>query len=544
MAKQIRHYKHSDKPYLWPNPVVLHFKKILDTGTEEEKLHLFAFRATDPTETIAVKFDFWCRTLFPRYYKSQSPNFHYWIIFNMVKTYQGKQNYMDLGFRGCAKTSLTKLFLAFVFLCDISEYRKYIKVLTKNQGNAKQIVTDVYNHMIEVQDIYGNYFLKDSDKKREETMGSFTTTDGRKLLSGTIGMTQRGHLQDAARPDFILFDDVEDRDSIDSLAITDSTIKAIDEALTGLSADGTYIVNGNYISEEGVIQWFMNKPNILVDIIPILDVNGNPTWGQRYPMEKIEELRNGGTDDFYGEYMCDPSRSDATFFDRARVDAAIAESKQPDKESAGVRYYTEYQPHHVYAIGADISEGIGKDSSTMFGWDFGDLNGVTRDAISYHNNQIAPDIFGHELMRVGSEFGNCLLAPERNNVGHGTIVAIKGYPNIFTAREESKRGVQVKETLGWHTNRKTKPMMFFEFRKDWNDGLIEIRDIHLLKEMRAYTTMDLTDTRTGLATRHFDLLTAAVIGYQMKKYVSYDYDLDYIEDDDLESEMLFPQIGL
>jgi hypothetical protein len=275
-----------------------------------------------------------------------------------------------------------------MILNDRDETRKYMKVLTRNQGNARQIVTDVYNLMVEVAELYGDFFLKDTEKKREETMGSFTTSDGRKLLSGTIGMTQRGHLQDASRPDWILFDDVEDRESITSLAQTESTIFRIQEAIDGMSNDGRYMVNGNYISEEGVIQWFINKPSTVVDKIPIRDEDGKPTWEARYPEEKISEIQKDA-EDFYGEYMCDPTRADATFFDRIRVDADIEKAEQPHQESAGVRYYGEYQPHHAYAIGADIGEGVGRDSSTMAGFDFGQLDGSpAKLIISYNDNQL------------------------------------------------------------------------------------------------------------------------------------------------------------
>ena len=290
-------------PFPYPLPLLEHFKKITFEGTDEQKLALFSFTPDDPVHTTHAKFDWWCRVMYPRYYTSSSPDFHHKIIDNMIYSYTGKINYVNLGFRGCAKTTLTKLFIAYAILNDVTMSRKYIKVLTRNQGNAKQIVTDVYNLMVEVSELYGDYFLKDTQKKREETMGSFTTTDGRKLLSGTIGMTQRGHLQDAARPDWILFDDVEDRESISSLTQTESTIFRIDEALAGLSADGTYLCNGNYISEEGVIQWFINKKGTVVDKIPIMDEDGKPTWEKRYDKDKIEELR-ADAEDFYGEYLC------------------------------------------------------------------------------------------------------------------------------------------------------------------------------------------------------------------------------------------------
>lgn len=60
--------------------------------------------------------------------------------------------------------------------------------------------------------------------------------------------------------------------------------------------------------------------------------------------------------------------------------------------------------------------------------------------------------------------------------------------------------------------------MFYEFRTDYNDGLIIIYDIEVLKEMKAYSNSDLSDSVVGLITRHFDLLTAVVIAWQMRKY--------------------------
>lgn len=437
-------------------------------------------------------------------------------------------------------TTYSKLFLTFVLLNDTEHYRKYIKVLTRNFGNAKQMVTDVYNMMVEVRDLYGDVMYKEKDIKREETMGSFTTVDGVKLLAGTIGMTQRGHIQDAYRPDFLVFDDVEDRESIQSLATTEATIWRIDEAIQGLSANGAYMCNGNYISEEGVVQWFLNKPRIIADKIAIADENGEPTWPARYDKEKIAKIKDDA-DDFYGEYMCDPTRADASFFERSRVDADINAVKQPTRESAGVKYWGDYQPHHKYGIGADTSEGIGKDANTFALFDFGVFpNDIGVLVGTYFNNRIPPDLFGHELVRVGREFGNCIIAPENNNTGHATIATMRGYPNIYSERKEGNRTIKVTERLGWRTTAKSKPAMFFEFRKDYNDGLIKIYDINVLKEMRSYTTADLQGTQLGMVTRHFDLLMAVVIAWQMRKYATF----DIIDDEYEEDEPLYSEIGL
>lgn len=534
-----------DGPFIFPahkytKELVEFVYEELRSNDNKRILPILMFRKSDSELLFRFKFELFCHLFFGRYFTSDGAPFHDDFINHMRASYYGDARYLNLGFRGCAKTSYTKLFLTFVLLNDYERTRKYIKIMTRNLGNAKQIVTDVYNNCISMKHMYGDIFLKEGDKKREETMGAFTTVDQRKLLAGTIGITQRGHLQDAFRPDWIVFDDVEDRESIQSLAQTESTIGRIDEAIAGLSADGSWMCNGNYISEEGVIQWFINKPNIIIDKIAIADEDGNPTWPARYPANKIEQLK-GEAEDFFGEYMCDPSRADTAFFDRHLIEADISAAKQPITESAGVKYWRTYQPHHIWGMGADTSEGIGKDANTFVLYDFGTFaEDVGTVAATYHNNNIAPDLFGHELSRVGAEFGNCLIAPESNNTGHAAIAAMRGYPNLYSQRTSGSRSIRTTEKLGWNTNRKTKPAMFFEFRKDYNDGKIKIYDINLLKEMRSYTTMDLQDTKFGLVTRHFDLLMAAVIGWQMRRYASMDEEVE----EWVEEEPLFSAIGV
>jgi hypothetical protein len=413
-----------------------------------------------------------------------------------------------------AKTSVLKLFVAFALLNDRDSFRKYIKILSKDLKNSKQIVTDVYNLIVEAQDTYGSIFESRDEKKREETMSSFTTQDGRKLASGTVGQTQRGHLQDAYRPDWLIFEDVEDRESVSSVTITEGIILKADEAITGLSLNGTFQVNANYISDAGVIQWFLNKPGIAAHIVPIVDDQGNPAW-ERYSPEKIQELKENA-EDWAGDYLCDPTRVGDKFFDVDRVNADLENAKEPLKVSAGVRYFGNYMPHHRYGFGVDLSDGVGKDSCALSGFDFA----TGEQVVTADDNQTAPDLFTYEAARVGREFGNAVIAPEINNTSGGIAIStLKDveYPNVYQKEITDKVGFTISKTLGWHTNSKTKPQMFYEFRKDYNDGLIKIHDPRVLKEMKAFTKADLREAQSSAITRHFDLLTATAISWQMRE---------------------------
>lgn len=486
-------------------------KELVINGTPEKKRYLYSFKESDSDKRVLLKFQLFTHLNFKRYFKGESAPFHEEMVLNLIKSYRGQRN-INIAFRGSSKTTLTKLFVVFVLLNDINHYRRYLKVLSRDIKNPKQIVTDVFNLCLEVRDIYGDMFEKDGEKKREETMSSFTMKNGVKFTAGTVGQSQRGHAQDAYRPDWIWFDDIEDRESVSSQVITEGIISRIDEAIQGLARGGSWTMTGNYISEYGVVQWFLDKENTIKQITPIMK-DGKPTWNF-YTIEMIEELKKD-SEDFYGEYMCDPTRSEGKFFDVDRIEADMKRCRAPFKKTRDTKYWFPYITHHRYGIGADTSEGVGLDSNALalFNFTTGDL------VATNHSNTIKPELFAYELKRVGTEYGECIVAPEINNMSGGiVIVTLKNiYNNIFRNIDRTK----IKETetlqLGWHTNNRSKPQMFMDFRRDYNDGLIHIYDEQVLKEMKSYSNSDIVEnTKAGKVTRHFDLLTSCVIGWQMK----------------------------
>lgn len=490
-------------------------KHVLTDGTPAEKRVLFGFDTSTSDAKVLMKYKLFVRSCFPRYFQSKAAPFHDSMVYNYIRSYRGV-NFLNLAFRGSAKTTHLKLFLVFVLLNDRDHFRKYVKVLSRDLKNPKQIITDVYNMSLEVRDIYGDIFEKEGDKKREETMSGFTTIDGVKFTAGTVGQTQRGHLQDAYRPDWAVFDDVEDRESISSQTITQNIIDKCDEAITGLSKNGSYCVLGNYIYEFGVIQWFLDKDSTEALITPIKK-SGQPTW-PIYSLEEIAQLEKE-SEDFYGEYMCDPTHSGDKFFDVDRIDRDLEDmARPPESVSADVRYWGPYQAHHRFGEGADTSEGIGKDSNALAVFDFntGEL------VATYHSNTISPDLFAYEIARVGREYGNCIAAPEVNNLSGGIVITtLKAarYENIYREFDESKAKPVMSHRLGWYTTGVNKHTIFHAFRKDYKDGLVKIYDAEVLKEMKSFSKSDLDD-RKGSVTRHFDLLTAVVIAWAMKKHAT------------------------
>jgi hypothetical protein len=502
-------------------------------ASQEELLAFFSFDDDTP-DKILIKFDRWARMYFPEYFKYQTAPFHAEMVLGYINSYIANKPFVNLGFRGSAKTSLLKLFITFVMLNDLKSRKKFIKVLTKDLRNSKKTVTDIFNNIVRVKDLYGEVFIVDKELKQEETMSTFKLNSEVQINAGTVGQQHRGHLQGAFRPDWLIFDDIEDKETTRSIIITTGIIDRCDEALAGMSIDGSYVVLGNYISKSGVIQWFLNQ-GIDRMIVPVITEDNIPTWPEAFTLEVIEEKKKA-TNDFYGEYLQDPERSENSYFDLPKLNEAMTTARPPFKTFQGLRYWASPEEGHLYGIGADVGEGSGKDSSTIVVFDF-----TTNELVaSYHNNRIEPIQFAKELERVGYEFNTCIMAPERNNNGVAVLENLRDYPHIYREVTSGMRTIKRTDRMGWHTNKKTRPMMFDAFRKAFNDGTVRIYDIDVLKEMRSYSYSDINESEHAMVTRHYDLLVAATIAWAMKKHAVFYHETIPFE----EEEPIYSDIGI
>lgn len=205
--------------------------------------------------------------------------------------------------------------------------------------------------------------------------------------------------------------------------------------------------------------------------------------------------------------------------------------KVKDPEIVGDwQYFEKYNPRHVYAIGADVAEGVGQDSSTAVIMDFSTEKPTV--VATFQSNMIAPDTFGYELEKASKAYGFALIAPERNNHGFTTIVKLRELEANVYKQEESVE--EVKGTVGgkpiinkrklvkygWHTNGATKPKMFYDFNEAIEEGWVEIQSQLLKDEIRTYDKVDLSQIHFDEnQTKHWDLLIAACICWQMKTKV-------------------------
>lgn len=196
--------------------------------------------------------------------------------------------------------------------------------------------------------------------------------------------------------------------------------------------------------------------------------------------------------------------------------------KKPLYTAGNWSIFEEYEEGHQYAVGADPSEGVGRDHSAATIIDFSPRQ--PRVVATFKSNKVSPDLFAHELKTGAMHYGAPLIAVERNNHGHATLVRLKEiYPVDLIYKQVRKEWEDDRETerLGWDTNTATKPRMFYDILTAINQDLVYVSDLDLYQEMKTYNREDLTLVQRkrdydNYTTQHWDLLTSFAICYQMR----------------------------
>lgn len=504
-------------------------KEILASNNPTLLRGLFQFTLDEGDEAILLKFNLWARYFRPHHFESDDAPFHQDMNQGNLDVYRGRvlDAFVDAAFRGAAKDVKMKDFITFVILNDKNHFRRYFKILAEDGGNSTQSATDIYNALVDgrVMAVYPETFAKQGGKvKNAETMGEFVTTTGIKVAADSVGTSQRGDVQDASRPDFIWYNDFESRTTLRSAVKTKSIWDNMEEARTGMQKGGGCVYTCNYISEMGNVHKLIKEKlssRKRIMITPIARKGDDGRWisnWERYSHDEIVAMQEQD-DDFDGERLCKPSASKDIYFDRDTLDRMPVLA--PVRSINEFKMFRAYDPSHRYASGHDVAGGVGLDSSTTVIIDFDVF--PCQVVATYKNNMIKPDIFGDEIYGQVEYYGKCLVAPEKNNHGHATIGRLRQLDVDIATTERKKDSILMPDAkeYGWETNSSTKLTMLTHFRKAIADGHLQLNDPDLIEEAKVYTRNDMMDRPVDPrlvtnTTRHFDLLMAAMIAWQMR----------------------------
>ncbi len=501
---------------------------------------------------------------FSEFFTYDIPDFQWRMYAALDRFTRGAFTYLLwVMFRESAKTTLAKIYVVY---CICYRKKRFINWDAFDKGNAEQALFDISSWLQTNRLIIGDFgqlYFEDPKKASRESrmkrMGEFITVNGVKVKAYSTQESTRGRIYGKFRPDLYVLEDFETSKTAESVAVTAKVIKHMDELKSGLSVDGQVIFLCNLITETGsvgsLLQEAKENPAAWHVQNVAVEENGEISWPGKYVRtndeaavinamipnrkeyvvsleQKRKDLNSGGRKVYEAEMLNSPEASGELFFDRARIDRDIIEARKhpPIKEVGSFRIYEEYKAKYRYAGGADTSKGVMRDACTSI---FGRFSMLDREASkivgAYDSNTTAPDDFGDEMASQGRMFGECLLAPELNNTGFATVTRLKAiYPvsRIYRQVKEDQIGKNTTKDLGWEANSQNVSAIYYAFRTGYDEGSIEIWDIKLLNEMRMFTKRDLESASRraeqasveGGVTRHFDLLRAACIWWEMRHH--------------------------
>jgi hypothetical protein len=217
------------------------------------------------------------------------------------------------------------------------------------------------------------------------------------------------------------------------------------------------------------------------------------------------------------EYPSDPETcflvSGRNFFDQEITSRLLALAADPleSRDRGRIRIYRKPEPGKAYILSVDTSEGGGGDPS----------GGILRErATGEHcatiDGQYQPWELGKVSAALGCEYGETLIAVERNNHGHAVLQSLE--------REEKYKKLyeHADKKLGWPTNPVTRPQMLDELEDAHRRGLWKSQDKRVLTQFRSFV-ISATGKPEAAVGEHDDLVMAEAIGWAVRQIPVFKY---------------------
>jgi len=216
------------------------------------------------------------------------------------------------------------------------------------------------------------------------------------------------------------------------------------------------------------------------------------------------------------EYECDFLSSGDTLVSAHIMKMLEKSTKNPVRKEGsdgGLWIWNYPVKGHYYVISADVASGYGKDYSA-----FPVIDLDSSECVAEYKGKIAPDRFAELLDEVGRKYNNALVAPERNQHGHASLIKLRDleYPNIFyrdskiiSINEFTYR--QDLDKAGFDTNGRTRNQAISQLEESLRNTTIKIYSTRLLKELRTFvwTNPDKAEAMRGY---NDDLVMSYAIG--------------------------------
>lgn len=217
--------------------------------------------------------------------------------------------------RGFGKTMVIKLYIIY---CVLFTSKQFILVLCETTAKAKNIIADVADALDEanIKAVFGDWRIGMETDTQELKKFGFR---GRNIILMGAGVESgiRGITIKNARPDVMIFDDIQSRSCAESQVQSDSLEREMyGTAMKAKSPHGClYIFIANmYPTKWSLLRRLKSNPNWIKFIVGGILADGTSLWEELQPIEQLKrefqnDLLSGRPEIFYAEVLNDENAS-------------------------------------------------------------------------------------------------------------------------------------------------------------------------------------------------------------------------------------------
>ena len=230
---------------------------------------------------------FFVEHYFPHYAKSKTAKFQIKAANKVLKS--KKIRGLFEWARGHAKSTHFTIFIPMWLMIQEDREINFMLVIGKSEKSAHKLLGDL---QAELQ--YNHRFIKDNGKQYNAGSwedGQFTTKQGIAFMALGRGQSPRGIRDRQNRPDYIVFDDIDDDQMCRNEDRVNKVFDWLMEAVLGAMdmGRGRFIGVGNRIHKKSIIAKFAGLKGIYHTVVNALNKDGQPTWTEKYTLDEINE---------------------------------------------------------------------------------------------------------------------------------------------------------------------------------------------------------------------------------------------------------------
>lgn len=216
--------------------------------------------------------------------------------------------------RGAAKSTNMDVFVPMWLMAQEHREINVMVLVGKSEDNAKTLLGDI---QAELQ--YNQRYIHDFGEQYnvgtwEE--GEFVTRSEVAFFARGRGQSPRGLRYRSHRPDYVVIDDLDDDELVESPARVTKLFDWVRSALFGTldGGRGRFIMVGNLIAKNSVLAKWCDIKSVHVTKVNIYDSKGGISWASKWTPQEVKDIENVvGYRAFQKEYMNNPIIEGAFF---------------------------------------------------------------------------------------------------------------------------------------------------------------------------------------------------------------------------------------